>query len=67
MYMLTIHELLPTYLPFYTACFSILIHHLDAHICIILEKQKSASLFTINSLGEAYPLSSYDIWTKNIL
>lgn len=62
MYMLTIHELLPTYLPFYTACFSILIHHLDAHICIILERQKRAFIFyETNSLAEAYPLSLFDL------
>lgn len=43
--MLTIHELLPIYLPSYTACFSILIYHLDARICIILEKAEEGFYF----------------------
>lgn len=38
------------------------IHHLDARICIILEKQKRAFIFyDINSLAEAYPLSLLDL------
>lgn len=62
MYMLTIHELLPTYLPTPPA-FNILgIHHLDAHICIILEKaEEGFYFFMINSLAEAYPLSLLDL------
>lgn len=38
------------------------IHHLDAHVCIILEKAEEGFYFsTINSLAEAYPLSLFDL------